>query len=63
MIILQLVIFVYAEFLVTICGFAENKASSLRVELFKTYGSTLAGLRVLITLLLKEISLFKAFIG
>lgn len=35
------------EFLVKICGFAENKASSLRVELFKTYGSTLAGLRAL----------------
>ncbi|KAH7573759.1 hypothetical protein JRO89_XS03G0203400 [Xanthoceras sorbifolium] len=34
-------------FLVEKCGFAENKASTLRVELFKTYGSTLAGLRVL----------------
>ncbi|KAF5736859.1 putative phosphatase family protein [Tripterygium wilfordii] len=35
------------DFLVEKCGFAENKASSLRVELFKTYGSTLAGLRAL----------------
>ncbi|XP_043691674.1 uncharacterized protein LOC122642298 [Telopea speciosissima] len=34
-------------FLVDKCGFAEDKASSLRVELFKTYGSTLAGLRAL----------------
>ncbi|KAF2285381.1 hypothetical protein GH714_003343 [Hevea brasiliensis] len=33
------------DFLVEKCGFAENKASSLRVELFKTYGSSLAGLR------------------
>ncbi|XP_031272122.1 suppressor of disruption of TFIIS-like [Pistacia vera] len=35
------------EFLVEKCGFPESKASTLRVELFKTYGSTLAGLRVL----------------
>ncbi|WRX22045.1 Haloacid dehalogenase-like hydrolase - like 8 [Theobroma cacao] len=28
-------------------GLSETKASSLRVELFKTYGSTLAGLRAL----------------
>ncbi|XP_050215453.1 suppressor of disruption of TFIIS [Mercurialis annua] len=35
------------DFLVEKCGFAENKASSLRVELFKTYGSSLAGLRAL----------------
>ncbi|XP_010277510.1 PREDICTED: uncharacterized protein LOC104611920 [Nelumbo nucifera] len=35
------------EFLVKKCGFAEVKASGLRVELFKTYGSSLAGLRFL----------------
>ncbi|GLT99662.1 hypothetical protein SLE2022_170860 [Rubroshorea leprosula] len=35
------------DFLVEKCGFPEDKASSLRVELFKTYGSTLAGLRAL----------------
>ncbi|CBI26231.3 hypothetical protein VitviT2T_006490 [Vitis vinifera] len=35
------------EFLVQKCGFGETKASSLRVELFKNYGSTLAGLRAL----------------
>ncbi|KAJ4968583.1 hypothetical protein NE237_015284 [Protea cynaroides] len=35
------------EFLVQKCGFSEDKATSLRVELFKTYGSTLAGLRAL----------------
>lgn len=35
------------EFLVQKCGFSEMKASSLRVELFRTYGSTLAGLRAL----------------
>ncbi|OAY55786.1 uncharacterized protein LOC110610844 [Manihot esculenta] len=35
------------DFLVEKCGFAENKASTLRVELFKTYGSSLAGLRAL----------------
>nr|DAD19518.1 TPA_asm: hypothetical protein HUJ06_020981 [Nelumbo nucifera] len=35
------------EFLVKKCGFPEDKASSLRVELFKTYGSSLAGLRAL----------------
>ncbi|KAJ4957135.1 hypothetical protein NE237_013918 [Protea cynaroides] len=35
------------EFLIQKCGFAEDKASTLRVELFKTYGSSLAGLRVL----------------
>ncbi|XP_057960288.1 uncharacterized protein LOC131152429 isoform X2 [Malania oleifera] len=34
------------EFLIEKCGFSENKASSLRVELFKKYGSSLAGLRV-----------------
>ncbi|XP_065863326.1 uncharacterized protein [Euphorbia lathyris] len=35
------------DFLVEKCGFAEDKALSLRVELFKTYGSSLAGLRAL----------------
>ncbi|KAF9673927.1 hypothetical protein SADUNF_Sadunf10G0074700 [Salix dunnii] len=35
------------EFLVEKCGFPENKAPSLRVELFKSYGSSLAGLRAL----------------
>ncbi|XP_010260880.1 PREDICTED: uncharacterized protein LOC104599839 [Nelumbo nucifera] len=35
------------EFLVKKFGFAEFKASNLRVELFKTYGSSLAGLRFL----------------
>lgn len=35
------------DFLVERCGFAPDKASSLRVELFKTYGSSLAGLRAL----------------
>ncbi|CAL2224735.1 unnamed protein product [Prunus armeniaca] len=35
------------DFLVEKCGFPESKASSLRVELFKSYGSTLAGLRAL----------------
>lgn len=35
------------EFLVQKCGFAENRASSLRVQLFKNYGSSLAGLRAL----------------
>ncbi|KAK9287653.1 hypothetical protein L1049_016090 [Liquidambar formosana] len=35
------------DFLVEKCGFAENKASSLRVGLFKKYGSSLAGLRAL----------------
>ncbi|XP_042491486.1 uncharacterized protein LOC122071232 [Macadamia integrifolia] len=35
------------EFLVQKCGFTEEKASFLRVELFKTYGSSLAGLRAL----------------
>ncbi|XP_010255175.1 PREDICTED: uncharacterized protein LOC104595912 [Nelumbo nucifera] len=35
------------EFLVKKRGFAEVKASSLRMELFKTYGSSLAGLRFL----------------
>ncbi|MGR2462399.1 hypothetical protein ACUX4R_26345, partial [Salmonella enterica] len=34
-------------FLIEKCGFSPAKASSLRVELFKTYGSTLAGLRAL----------------
>ncbi|CAM8896238.1 unnamed protein product [Rhodiola kirilowii] len=35
------------DFLIERCGFAPRKASSLRVELFRTYGSSLAGLRVL----------------
>lgn len=35
------------DFLVQKCGFPENKASSLRVDLFKTYGSSLAGLRAM----------------
>ncbi|EXC17577.1 hypothetical protein L484_012369 [Morus notabilis] len=35
------------DFLVEKCGFPESQASTLRVELFKTYGSTLAGLRIL----------------
>ncbi|KAG9157139.1 hypothetical protein Leryth_019090 [Lithospermum erythrorhizon] len=35
------------DFLVEKCGFPESKASALRIELFKTYGSTLAGLRAL----------------
>ncbi|XP_052188485.1 phosphate metabolism protein 8 [Diospyros lotus] len=35
------------DFLVQKCGFQETQASSIRVELFKTYGSTLAGLRAL----------------
>ncbi|GMN46661.1 hypothetical protein TIFTF001_015854 [Ficus carica] len=35
------------DFLVEKCGFPESQASTLRVELFKTYGSTLAGLREL----------------
>ncbi|XP_010272896.1 PREDICTED: uncharacterized protein LOC104608558 [Nelumbo nucifera] len=35
------------EFLVKKCGFAEVKASSLRMELFKRYGSSLASLRFL----------------
>ncbi|XP_028773971.1 uncharacterized protein C24B11.05 isoform X2 [Neltuma alba] len=34
-------------FLVEKCGFPQSKASSLRAELFRTYGSTLAGLRAL----------------
>ncbi|KAJ8766423.1 hypothetical protein K2173_022482 [Erythroxylum novogranatense] len=34
-------------FIVEKCGFTESKAPSLRVELFKTYGSSLAGLRAL----------------
>ncbi|CAJ1977226.1 unnamed protein product [Sphenostylis stenocarpa] len=34
-------------FLIEKCGFSEPKALTLRVELFKTYGSTLAGLRAL----------------
>ncbi|KAI3759321.1 hypothetical protein L6452_07048 [Arctium lappa] len=33
------------DFLVEKCGFEQRKASALRVQLFKTYGSTLAGLR------------------
>ncbi|XP_068653591.1 uncharacterized protein C24B11.05-like [Aristolochia californica] len=35
------------EFLVKKCGFSAERASFLRVELFRTYGSTLAGLRAL----------------
>ncbi|XP_068648875.1 uncharacterized protein C24B11.05-like isoform X1 [Aristolochia californica] len=35
------------EFLVKKCGYSAEKASYLRVELFRTYGSTLAGLRAL----------------
>ncbi|XP_009366925.2 uncharacterized protein LOC103956624 [Pyrus x bretschneideri] len=35
------------DFLVEKCGFPESKASGLRVELFKKYGSSLAGLRAL----------------
>ncbi|CAH1444087.1 unnamed protein product [Lactuca virosa] len=35
------------DFLVERCGFEQRKASALRVQLFKTYGSTLAGLRAL----------------
>ncbi|KAG8488788.1 hypothetical protein CXB51_016809 [Gossypium anomalum] len=33
------------DFLIEKCGMSATKASHLRVELFKTYGSTLAGLR------------------
>ncbi|XP_060178795.1 uncharacterized protein LOC132608984 isoform X2 [Lycium barbarum] len=35
------------DFLVEKCGFPESKASALRVELFKTYGSSLSGLRAI----------------
>ncbi|XP_022999954.1 uncharacterized protein LOC111494281 [Cucurbita maxima] len=35
------------DFLVEKCGFPVTQASILRTELFKTYGSTLAGLRAL----------------
>ncbi|KAG9456437.1 hypothetical protein H6P81_000945 [Aristolochia fimbriata] len=35
------------EFLVKKCGFSPEKASCLRVDLFRAYGSTLAGLRAL----------------
>ncbi|XP_071722647.1 uncharacterized protein C24B11.05 [Rutidosis leptorrhynchoides] len=35
------------DFLVEKCGFGQDKASHLRVELFKSHGSTLAGLRAL----------------
>ncbi|OVA05465.1 HAD-like domain [Macleaya cordata] len=35
------------DFLVEKCGFSSDKASTLRIDLFKTYGSTLAGLRAL----------------
>ncbi|KAG7026240.1 SPAC24B11.05 [Cucurbita argyrosperma subsp. argyrosperma] len=35
------------DFLVEKCGFPETQAPILRTELFKTYGSTLAGLRAL----------------
>lgn len=34
-------------FLIEKCGFSQSKASTLRVELFKSHGSTLAGLRAL----------------
>ncbi|XP_027366124.1 uncharacterized protein LOC113872625 [Abrus precatorius] len=34
-------------FLIEKCGFSETQASTLRVELFKSHGSTLAGLRAL----------------
>ncbi|KAL2922590.1 Uncharacterized protein RDABS01_014081 [Bienertia sinuspersici] len=34
-------------FLVEKCDFTSEQAASLRVELFKSYGSTLAGLRAL----------------
>lgn len=34
-------------FLMEKCGFSQTKASTLRVELFKSHGSTLAGLRAL----------------
>lgn len=34
-------------FLMEKCGFSQSKASTLRVELFKSHGSTLAGLRAL----------------
>ncbi|CAN1807773.1 Uncharacterized protein C24B11.05 [Linum perenne] len=35
------------DFLVQKCGFSHSKAPTLRSELFKTYGSSLAGLRAL----------------
>ncbi|KAH1131626.1 hypothetical protein J1N35_003004 [Gossypium stocksii] len=35
------------DFLIEKCGMSATKASNLRVELFKTYGSTLVGLRAL----------------
>lgn len=35
------------DFLVEKCGFPAGKASDLRIELFRTYGSSLAGLRAL----------------
>ncbi|KAI4373957.1 hypothetical protein MLD38_012014 [Melastoma candidum] len=35
------------DFLVERCGIAAEKASALRAELFKTYGSSLVGLRAL----------------
>ncbi|MCD9560062.1 hypothetical protein HAX54_018494 [Datura stramonium] len=35
------------DFLVEKCGFPASKASALRAELFKTYGSSLAGLRAI----------------
>ncbi|CAN0856720.1 Uncharacterized protein C24B11.05 [Linum grandiflorum] len=35
------------DFLVEKCGFSQSKAPTLRSELFKTYGSSLAGLRAL----------------
>lgn len=36
-----------SDYLVEKCGFPESEASNLRYELFKTYGSSLAGLRVI----------------
>ncbi|CAN1807769.1 Uncharacterized protein C24B11.05, partial [Linum perenne] len=38
---------ILADFLVQKCGFSHSKAPTLRSELFKTYGSSLAGLRAL----------------
>ncbi|XP_050373752.1 uncharacterized protein LOC126791356 [Argentina anserina] len=35
------------DFLVEKCGFPESKSPSLRVQLFKKYGSSLAGIRAL----------------
>ena len=35
------------DYLIERCGFAPSKAPTLRAELFKIYGSSLAGLRAL----------------